>query len=57
MLVIGRSYGFDSIQDVGIAKFADETAENSDGEMTGPTAEETTKLAEETTENSDTLST
>ena len=27
MLVIGRSYGFDSIQAVGITKLADETTE------------------------------
>ena len=47
MLVIGRSYGFDSIH-VGVTKFADETTENS-GEVEGTTrrglAEGTTKLA------------
>ena len=44
MLVIGRSYGFDSIH-VGITKLADETAEKS--------GEGRTKFAEETTERSD----
>ena len=34
MLVIGRSYGFDSIQAVGITKLADETTEKSGEEST-----------------------